>query len=313
MADNLQAFLAQTSDEPGDTDTGGVDPAAAGDNTPGEGAPAAAAEGAPAADAEGAPAGGEPEEVDDTPPEGLDARGQSIWRQERARRKELQRQVNQMNDRWMELVGRLQQSPPPQQPQPLPAEEIEIPDFEDDPIGHLRVKNEILERQLNEVNQERVVRQQTSQQIAQFQQLQAGIGQMETAFAAKHADYHEAVGFMYQNVAKMATAMGYSPAQVQQTISQMAMDISMRALQAGQNPAEMAYNAARNLGYAGPRPTGSETEERHPAAPKPPTSLSSVAGKRAAPGTMPSWDTVAKMSDEEFDKLWQDMERSSSH
>jgi hypothetical protein len=251
-----------------------------------------------------------PTATEEQPPEGLDDRGQAIWREERNKRKELQKQVDQMNERWMELVGRMQQPPAQQPPQPNAAE-IEVPDFEDDPIGHLRAKNEILERQLQEVNQERTVRQTQTQQVQQFQQLQAGVDQLERTFAASTPDYHEAVGHMYGEVARMANAMGYSPQQVQQTISQMALDISMRALQQGRNPAQVAYEAARALGYSGPKPTQPpEGEQAH--TPQPPTSLSGVAGKRTSAGT-PTWDAIAKMDDTEFEKLWAQMEKDARH
>jgi len=49
-----------------------------------------------------------PREDDEQPPEGLDKRGEGIWREERRKRKDLQQQVDQMNNRWMEMVPRMQ-------------------------------------------------------------------------------------------------------------------------------------------------------------------------------------------------------------
>lgn len=252
----------------------------------------------------------------DEPPAGLDKRGEAIWREERTKRKELQAHVEKMNDRWMELVTRMQtQQPPQQQVQPEESkpdqETIEVPDYEDDPIGHLAAKNRILEQQMAQFQQMQKAQEQQQQQAGQFQQLQQGVAQMEQEFAKSTPDYHEAVGFMYNNVAKMAQAMGYPPQQIQQTISQMAMDISMRALQEGKNPAQAAYEAAKQMGYAGPKPP--ETEEEPPARPQAPTSLSTVAGKRSAPAGIPSLDNIAKMDDAEFEKLWKEMEKAARH
>jgi hypothetical protein len=242
----------------------------------------------------------------EAPPEGLDKRSEAIWREERTRRKELQAQVEKMNERWAQMVERMQQGQP-QAPQPAAAapEAPEIPDFDDDPIGHLRVKNELLEKQLQDVNAERAARNQQAQQVQQFQQLQSGVDQMETSFAQTHTDYHDAVGFLYENVGKMAAAMGYNPQQVQQVLSQTAMNLSVSALQRGKNPAEAAYEAARHLGWDGQQQVAGSTTK-----PRVPTSLSSVAGKRVAGGT-PTLDAIANMDDAEFDKLWADMEKSA--
>lgn len=258
--------------------------------------------------------GGEQEQQPDLeqPPEGLDKRGEAIWREERTKRKELQSQVDKMNERWMDLVGRMQQQQPQPQgqqqpPSQPPVNEIEIPDFEEDPIGHLRAKNDLLERQLADVNMDRVQRQQATQQLGQFQQLQQGVSQMEAEFAKVTPDYNEAVGFMYEHAAKMAQAMGYAPQQIQQHLSQLAMDISVRALQQGKNPAQAAYEAAKQLGYSGQRAANGEQTP----APRAPSSLSSVAGKRSSPAGVPSLDAIAKMDDASFDKLWAEMERSA--
>ena len=249
----------------------------------------------------------------ETPPEGLDKRSEAIWREERTKRKELQAQVDKMNDRWAQMVERMQngqtQQPAaqPEQPAAQSSQEIEVPDFEEDPIGHLRAKNEILERQLNEVNQDRQQRQQQLTQVQQFEQLRTGVKQMEDEFVAKAPDYHEAVAYLYGNVAKMAQAMGYPAAQVQQVITQTAMDITSRSIQAGKNPAQAAYEAAKAMGYAGPAP---QQDDSGAPSRKPPTSLSSVSGKRV-PGGMPTLDAIADMEPEEFDAMWAKMEKAA--
>lgn len=311
---DLNAFLAEQGGE--STEQENMTPP--GGETP-------AGEETPPAEEPNQETGGEetppPPADEEQPPAGLDKRGEAIWREERNKRKELQAQVDRMNERWIDLVGRMQQQqqqptqPPQQPPESKPGQEtIEVPDFDEDPIGHLRAKNEILERQLTEVNADRQQRQQTTAQMQQFQQLQAGVSQMEAEFAKATPDYHDAVGFMYANVAKMAEAMGYPPQQIQQTISQMAMDISVRALQQGKNPAQAAYEAARGMGYTGAKPpeqppTGGEQTPR----PQAPTSLSSVAGKRSSPGGMPSLDTISKMEPDEFDKFWAELEKTARH
>jgi hypothetical protein len=262
----------------------------------------------------GVPPADEPPESErptpETPPEGLDKRSEAIWREERTRRKELQAQVEKMNERWAQMVERMQQGQPQAQQQPTaaPQPETEIPDFDDDPIGHLRVKNELLEKQLQEVNAERTARNQQARQIQEFQQLQSGVDQMETAFAQTNADYHDAVGYLYENVGKLAAAIGYNPQQVQQVLSQTAMNLSVSALRQGKNPAEAAYLAAKQMGWGGQQ----QVAEDPAPTPKPraPTSLSSVAGRRTTGGA-PTLDAIADMDDAEFNKLWADMEKTA--
>ena len=159
------------------------------------------------------------------------------------------------------------------------------------------------------MNQDRQLTAQQRQQAQQFHQLQSGVDAMETQFASQQPDYHDAVSFLYDNVGKMAAAMGYPPQQVQQVISQTAMDISVRALQAGKNPAQAAYEAAKAMGFTGPQPT---TDEGEPAPQrKPPTSLSNVAGRRTTGGGAPTWDAISKMDDKEFEQFWSQMEKSA--
>jgi len=261
------------------------------------------------------PEGDQGPDEPEAPPEGLDKRSEAIWREERTKRKELQAQVDKMNDRWATMVERMQagqiQQPAaqPEQAQSKPSQEIEVPDFEEDPIGHLRAKNEILERQLNEVNQERVQSKQERQQNQQFEQLRTGVKSMEDEFAATTPDYHDAVGYLYGNVAKMAQAMGYPPAQIQQAVTQTAMDITARSIQAGKNPAQAAYEAAKAMGYTVAAPVDPADDVDDTPRKSPPTSLSSVAGKRST--GVPSLDAIADMSDEDFDSMWAKMEKAA--
>lgn len=300
---DLNTFLAETGGE--------SEPAAAG-TEPAEDLTPATAEAGPA---------GEPQEPraddDEAPPQG-DRRDQAIWREERERRRELQRQVDAMNQRWQQMVERMQQGQqqqPPQQPtaESKPDQEIEVPDFNEDPIGHLRAKNELLERQLQDVTAERSQRQQAVQQMQQFETLRTNVQQLETEFAKNTADYGDAVGFMYDQVRRMGVAMGYPESQLDGIVSQTAMDITVRALQQGKNPAQAAYEAARAMGWSGPQPAAEEGEPAPSAPrerPKPPTSLSGVAGKRTTAG-VPSLDAISKMEPAEFDEFWAKMERSA--
>ena len=257
-----------------------------------------------------------PEGEPEAPPTGLDKRGEAIWREERTRRKQLQEQVDKMNARWEQMVERMQagQTQQPQAPQPAAeqAPEIEIPDFDEDPIGHLRAKNELLERQLMGVTQQTQQQQAATQQAQQFHQFQDGVDAMEKQYATANPDYHDAVGYLYGQVGKMATAMGYTPEQVKGVVAQTAMDITVRSLQQGKNPAEAAYAAAKQMGWAGVQPAAEDNGEQLQPTPqkKPPTSLSSVAGKRTAGGA-PTLDALAEMDDESFEKMWKDMEKSA--
>lgn len=288
MSNGLQEFLSEPS---------GSDPATEEPTTPqGE-----EAQDTPPPSEETAGEAPETAADSDTPPEGT-AREQAIWREERTRRKELQAQVDKMNDRWAQMMERM--SAPQQQQQP---EAVEIPDFDEDPIGHLRAKNELLERHLQAVRMDQQQTTAINQQAQQFNQMRSNVNAMETEFATATPDYHDAVGFLYENIRKTAQALGYDPQQVQQAVSQTAMDISMRALQQGKNPAEMAYAAARNMGWANEQPAG----EAVPAGRKPPTSLSSVSGKRVAPGA-PTWDAISGMDDAEFEAFWAQMEKKAS-
>lgn len=293
---NLQEFLSET---------GGENPALQAPEAPQGSEPV---DTLPPPPEDEASANEPPAHSDDTPPEGLDKRGEAIWREERSRRKELQQQVDKMNDRWAQMMERMQPPPAPAaQPTSTGPAEIEIPDFDEDPIGHLRAKNELLERQLTEFNHAQHAAAAQMQQAQQFNQLRSNVDQQESAFAANTPDYHDAVAYLYEHVGRMTQALGYPPQMVQQAVSQTAMDISVRALQSGKNPAELAYEAARNIGWTGAQPQGEVSTPRR----GPPTSLSSVAGKRTTPGA-PTWDAISTMEDSEFEQFWAQMEKKAS-
>jgi hypothetical protein len=230
------------------------------------------------------------------PQDDVSRRADAIWREEREKRKELQRQVEQMNARWEQMVSRMQA--PPTIPE-APSPDEEIPAFEDDPIGHLRAKNAVLEKQLGDVLTKQNQQTQAGQQAAQFQNFRTQVDTLETAFSKDHPDYGEAVNYLYSAVGNMAKAMGYPPEQVQQIISQTASDIAVRAMHAQRNPAEMAYEAAKQMGW-----TAASAEDGAASMQRPPTSLASVAGKRTNSGGTPSWDVISKMDDKEFDSFW---------
>lgn len=182
----------------------------------------------------------------------------------------------------------------------------EIPDINTDPIGHFQAKQEMLERQLAEARgfQQRQV--QMTEQQAHLQKIGAEVSRLEQEFAKVTPDYPQAQQHLFQTWAREAQVLGV-PAE--EAIRFYSMQIVQRAAQQNKNPAQVAYELAKERGYALQQQKAPEQQ----AAPKGPSldtiqkglavskSTSAAPGKAATPGA-PTIEALLAMDDEDFAK-----------
>lgn len=194
-----------------------------------------------------------------------------------------------------------------QQPQPK-TPEIQIPDLDKDPLGHFQAKDQIRERELNELREWRKSQEQRTQEQAQAEQVQAEVGRLEHQFAQSTPDYWDAQAHLAKVWAEEAQAIGFDP---REAVKARIMETINLGVRLNKNPAEVAYTLAKARGYAQqakpnghqqpapqqPKPSGPslDTLERGISASKSP---SATPGMPAA-GT-PSIDAILALSDEEF-------------
>lgn len=285
-------FGSESESLPGEP---GASPAAAAPEAPPEApseaaapepsAPPAAPEPPPAAAAPAAPAAAPAEPRDGLVPIGA-------LTEERARRRELQEQNQQMQSRLNELLLRMSQ---PQQQQP------QVPAFEENPAEHLRAMQQQYEQQLMDLRNQVTGHNQRTQAVDQHTQFVNLVASREAEFASRTPDYHAATAFVQQRKMSEYKAIGLSETEARQALSRDTMSVAQIALQRGQNPAEVMYGLARTLGFAAPVQPAVQGQQR-PAAP---SSLQTAGG---APGAdtagQPTPEALAQMSDSEFDTWW---------
>lgn len=180
--------------------------------------------------------------------------------EERAERKQLRDRMQQMEQQQTALIQRILSSQ--QQPAQQQEQQIQIPDYATDPVGHLRAKNDLLERQLRQVTEHVVGQTQQQQQFTQQQtaqmQIQHHLAADEAAFRQKAPDYDNAAAFLQQSRAAEYRALGMTnPMEIQHALQQDVMAMISIAQRNGTSVAEAAYNLAKTRGYKGAQAAGS--------------------------------------------------------
>lgn len=178
--------------------------------------------------------------------------------EERAERKQLRDRMQQMEQQQTALIQRILAS---QQPAQQQEQQIQIPDYATDPVGHLRAKNDLLERQLRQVTEHVVGQTQQQQQFTQQHtaqmQIQHHLAADEAAFRQKAPDYDNAAAFLQQSRAAEYRALGMTnPMEIQQALQQDVMAMISIAQRNGTSVAEAAYNLAKTRGYKSAQASG---------------------------------------------------------
>lgn len=231
--------------------------------------------------------------------------------EERTRRKqledrsrELETQNTALQERMNKFLELQLQQQQPKQPQP---QEEQIPDFIDDPVGHINGLKAQFAKELQSMREQLQGNTQHQQQQVQFQHMSMQAQLQEAEFREVTPDYDAAVAHFQSVKTAEYAALGLNPVQCAQQLGRDSMGLVQHALATGKNPAEMLYNMAKALRYA---PTAADPTAPPATPPKaPPTSLSTVPAAGRAPdekGRLTAKD-IANMPQDEFDKLFDSM------
>lgn len=229
----------------------------------------------------------------------------NLRKQSQDRERELQTQNNTLLERMNQILQlQAQQAQPQQQPQ-QPQEE-KIPDFIDDPIGHLEGVKAQFRRELAQLQQTIAGTTQHQQQEAQYRQMAVAAGAQEAAFREVTPDYDAAVQHFQAVKTAEYTALGLDETQRAQQLGRDSLGLVQYALATNRNPAELLYNMAKALRYT---PAAPGADQQQQPAKQPPTSLSNIPAAGRAPdekGKLTAKD-IAHMPQDEFDKLFESM------
>tara|TARA_Y100001963_G_C6790799_1_gene455284 strand:- start:4421 stop:5374 length:954 start_codon:yes stop_codon:yes gene_type:complete len=243
---------------------------------------------------------------------------------ERRRRQELERKLDGqgqnlaiINERLQQAAARDQQAARQAQVQ---KEQEERPDEEEDPVGHANWRINQVERQLQGLGQMARQGVDLHRSLVNQNQHQSIISQsqsLQNDFAQKQPDYWDAYNFLIDTRRNELKAMGYDGPSLEQVIDNeksMIVQNSMNADQNGQfqgwkqNPAAVVYQLATQRGFRGAQapqqaPQQSRGQQRVERLAEGVRSATGSAGSRGAGGSPHSLETLAQMTDAEFDRF----------
>jgi hypothetical protein len=133
-----------------------------------------------------------------------------------------------------------------------PAQGLEIPDPEEDPIAALNAIRQLALQQQYEAESAEAQRQQAEAQRLYVGTLQEEARMDEAVFRTAQPDYDEALNFLAASRRGELTMLGFSEAEAGQAIAMEALQLIDTALARGASPARAAYEFARSRGYRGP-------------------------------------------------------------
>lgn len=173
--------------------------------------------------------------------------------------------------------------------------------FTKDPLGTLRQDIQSLKQ-----TQEEAVRKQSleAEERQRMQVLEQTVASRVQEFSKTTPDYTEALQHLLQSRAQELQMLGVPQEQIDVAISTESTQLAMNALNSGMNPAEVVYQLAKMRGYTPKQAQAMKKEaEKIVSIEKGQKAASTLA---TAPGGTDevSLGDIEKMSDEEFDKYW---------
>lgn len=224
--------------------------------------------------------------------------------EEREKRKELQRQIEEvrthnqrLQDTFQKIITQAQQQ----------QQQANAPNFDEDPLAALRYEQQKIKEKLEYQHQTEAQRQAAAEVEMKRNQFLNAYRTKASEFAKEAPDFHEAYQYVNDNRVKEYMEAGYSFEQANQLLQEDEAAIVAKAFEDGVNPAERIYKLAKHRGYKQavpeqPSPTKvAENKlnqlERGLNASK---TLSNAGGKTTSTLTL---EAVAAMDDDEFAAL----------
>lgn len=226
------------------------------------------------------------------------------FHEERERRKELQRQLEEekrqsavkhanMERRLQELFQASQQSreQPPQ---------IRDPNTDPDPVGALAHNQQLTIAQVNQLNQHLATEAQKAQRIEYANRVVAWGAARASEFRQSTPDFDAAYEHVSKNRVAELQAMGLSPEQVQVTLKNDEFWVIESAGQNGKNPAEIIYNMAKATGW---KPAEAVSAEQKIETLQKGAQAAKTLGNGGGDPGIPTMEQIANMSESEFAAL----------
>lgn len=228
---------------------------------------------------------------------------QSALAEERYRRAQIQQELAQLRQQ-SEQFGNLRAE--------LEAYRKQVHQEEEDPVTELKREIKGLSERYNQDQQAATAdRQALTERLALENQVRSQVAE----FMKRKPDYQQAYQYVVNRRQADYQAMGVPPQLWGQRLESEVTGLLNEARLYGTNPAEVLYGLAANWGY---KPTSQATSnqesmvsERSSQFPldEGPTSLSEIGGRADTPPL--SLRDISRISDEDFDKLWESYKKAS--
>jgi len=201
---------------------------------------------------------------------------------------ELEQKLSKGNERVEKLYEALNK---PEQPQ--------VPEFETDPLGNLRHTNDSVSKELHEMKSWREQLEVNQKQQAQIAEFTGKVTAAEQKFAESNPDYWEAAQHVVNMQRETLELLGVPKEHINAALNRHLAGFAATALQSGKDPAQVTYELAKKSGFKKSQGQNMDTLKKGVEASR------SVPSGRNTETTL-SIEGLAKLSDEDFDKLVDD-------
>ena len=220
--------------------------------------------------------------------------------EERERRKQAQREAEQLrqnqavlNDRVNQLWGVVQQ---PSQPQ------FRDPDKDPDPLEAMKHNQQLLAKQAHEAAVWRQQQEQRAMQQDGVRRLAAWGAAQAQEYARENPDFQPAYEHLRGMRAAELQAMGFAGEELAAALWEDEMRLFDRCGRSGRNPAEVAFEMARAVGWQ-PKAKEKPTAEQKIESLQKGAGAAKTLGGGGAQFGMPTPEQIANMGEEEFNEL----------
>lgn len=171
------------------------------------------------------------------------------------------------------------------------------PEFEQDPLGHLRHSKEQAEREVQEMKKWRENVESSQRNQNEFAAFQQRVNASEAKFAESNPDYWEAAQFVAKAKRDELEELGIPSEQINAVLQNQLVALTATALKSQKDPAQVIYSLAKKGGFSKKQDIG--TLQKGVAASK------AVPSGRSVDKSL-SIESLAGMSDDEFDRIIDD-------
>lgn len=173
--------------------------------------------------------------------------------EERERRKEIQKQIDTLNQENAKLKGTFDKIMQKAQEQAERDSQQNIPSFDENPLEALRYENEQLKQKMGKIDQNITQKEQAEIQNRQIQERQTQFvslyKQKANEFRKEAPDFDAAYKYLLETRQEEHRLSGYDEGMVDQLLYEDEAAIVANALQQGINPASRLYQLAKLRGY----------------------------------------------------------------